>query len=137
MKNAVTILAMLLAVHTFAAEKPKASGPVKAFKGPEGEKVILLEAEDGKKMYVHPKNVGGDWDGTTRLFDVHSLGDGKKDVYFMKKRGSKQEQWNVLVQRNSQWEFYNPTKDQHFSLRYAEDESGKISVDDVLNAYKP
>lgn len=137
MKSTLILALTTLTLVASAADKPKPTGPLKAFKGPEGEKVFMVEAEDGKKMYVHPKNVGGDWDGQTRLFDVSQNGEGSKDVYFMKKRGSKQVQYNVLVQRSGKWEFFNPTKTQELALSYSEADSAKMTVDDVLNAYKP
>lgn len=137
MKRAWILGTLLLTHAAIAADKPKPSGPLKAFKGPEGEKVVMVEANDSKQMLVHLKNAGGEWDGQTRLYDVHDMGDGRKDVFYMKKRGSKQVQHNVLVQRQGRWEFYNHPRNQNFALTYSEEESGKISVEEVLKAYKP
>jgi hypothetical protein len=132
------VLAMLLAGPALA-DKPVPSGPVKAYTGPEGELIVLVEANDSKDMLVHFRNVGSELDGKTLLYRLEDHGDDGKTVYIDKKRGSKTYRSIMLTDkgRNS-WEFINPVKtSKHFRIHYAESESQHIKVDEVLNAYKP
>lgn len=121
-----------------APKAPKASGPVKAFKGPEGELVVMVEANDGKEMLVHLKNLGGDLEGKTLLYLLEDRGEGNKDVYLDKKRGSKTYRSYLLTSRDGRWDFYHPTNAKvQLSLRYSEEASEKIKLDEVLAGYKP
>lgn len=123
---------------TAAKAAPTASGPLRAYKGPEGEMVVMVEANDGKEMLVHLRKVGGDLDGKTLLYLLEDRGDGNKDVYINKKRGSKTYRSVILTARNNSWDFYYP--DNHkvqFSVYYSEEASEKVKIDEVLAAYKP
>ncbi len=121
-----------------APATPKASGPVKAFKGPEGELIALVEASDGKEMLVYCKNLGGDLEGKTLLYLLEDRGDGNKDVYLNKKRGSKTYRSYLLTSRDGRWDFYHPTNAKvRLSLRYSEEASEKLTLDEVLAGYKP
>lgn len=121
-----------------APQAPQASGPVKAFKGPEGELVVMVEANDGKEMFVHLKNLGGDLEGKTLLYLLEDRGEGNKDVYLTKKRGSKTYRSYLLTSRDGRWDFYHPTNAKvQLSLRYSEEASAKIKLDEVLAGYKP
>lgn len=121
-----------------APAAPKASGPVKAFKGPEGELVVMVEANDGKEMLVYFKNLGGDLEGKTLLYLLEDRGEGNKDVYLNKKRGSKTYRSYLLTSRNGSWDFYHPTNAKvQLALRYSEEASEKVKLDDVLAGYKP
>jgi hypothetical protein len=121
-----------------AAAKPEPSGPLKAYKGPEGELVVMVEANDGKEMLVHFKNVSKELDGKTVLCLFEDLGNGNKNVYVNKKQGSKTYRSNLLSARDGGWEFYHPGKPNiTFSIYYSEAASGKFKIEDVLNAYKP
>lgn len=117
---------------------PKASGPLRAYKGPEGEMIVMVEVNEGKEMLVHLRKVGGDLDGKSLLYLLEDRGDGNKDVYVNKKRGSKTYRSVILTARNNRWDFYYP--DNHkvqFSVYYSEAASEKVTVDEVLAAYKP
>lgn len=121
-----------------APKAPQASGPVKAFKGPEGELVVMVEANDGKEMLVYLKNLGGDLEGKTLLYLLEDRGAGNKDVYLDKKRGSKTYRSYLLTSRDGRWDFYHPTNAKvQLSLRYSEEASEKIKLDEVLAGYKP
>lgn len=158
MKTSSTLLAALLACGALASSHgahadpkpakaapakaapaaPKASGPVKAYKGPEGELVVMVEVNDSKEMLVHLQKIGGDLEGKTLLYLFEDRGDGNKDVYVNKKRGSKTYRSVILTARENQWDFYHPTKGTtHFSIRYSEEASEKVKLDDVLAGYKP
>lgn len=130
-------VSFLASVAALGADKIVPYGPLKAFKGPEGEVVAMVEVNEAKEMLVHFKNIGGELEGQSRLYLINDMGDGRKDIYFNKKRGSKTHQWNVLVNRNGQWTFYNPTRNVNFPISYSEPESQKWKVEDVLKAYKP
>jgi hypothetical protein len=118
--------------------RPEPSGPLKAYKGPEGEIVVMIEANDGKEMLVHFKNISKELDGKTLLYQLEDLGSGNKNVYVNKKQGSKTVRSNLLSARDGSWEFYHPGKPNiTFSIYYSEDASGKFKMEDVLSAYKP
>lgn len=134
----LAIVVLLAMVAPAFAGKPVPSGPLKAYKGPEGELVVMVEANDGKQMLVHFKNLDGELDGKTLLYDFEDHGDHGKTVFITKKRGSKTYRSIMLTELDGQWDFYHPTKPtKHFSLKYSEDASGKLKIDDVVNAYKP
>jgi hypothetical protein len=98
----------------------------------------MVEVNDSKEMLVHLQKIGGDLEGKTLLYLFEDRGDGDKDVYLDKKRGSKTYRSVILTARDSQWDFYHPTKGTtHFSIRYSEEASEKVKLDDVLAAYKP
>jgi hypothetical protein len=121
-----------------APARPTPSGPLKAFKGPEGELVVMVEANDGKDMLVHFKNLDKELEGKTLLYRLEDLGNGDKNVYLDKKRGSKTYRSTLVTAREGDWQFYHPIKTStQFPIRYSEQASGKFKIDDVLSAYKP
>jgi len=121
-----------------APAAPVPSGPLKAYKGPEGEVIVMVEVNDSKQMLVYFKNIGGGIDGKSYLYLFDDQGKGNKSVYLNKKRGSKTYQSYVLSARDNQWSFYHPTKPgTQFDITYSEKDSEKIKVEDVLAAYKP
>jgi hypothetical protein len=113
------------------------SGPVKAFKGPEGAIVVMLEINGGKEMLVHFKKVGGDLDGKTLRRLYEDLGEGKKNLYLDHKRGSKPYRTYLATARDGQWEVYLPGTNNHFNIFYAEDLSDKFKADDIIKAIQP
>lgn len=135
---AVSFALVAVAAIAFAAPaKPVPSSRLKAYKGPEGEIVVLVEANNSKQMLVHFRNVDG-LDGKTLLYDYEDLGEHGKNVFIEKKRGSKTYRSYLLSQKEGGWEFYHPDKPSvHFYISYSEDTTNKIKVDDVLAAYKP
>jgi len=130
------VLAIGLAAWPAHADKIAPSGPLKAYKGPEGELVALVEISDGKEMLVYCKNLGGELEGKTVRYLLDDRGDAK-DVYINKKRGSKTYRSMLLTARDGRWELYPPGKNQSLPLRYSEEASGKLKLDDVLAALKP
>jgi hypothetical protein len=121
-----------------APAKPAASGPLRAYRGPEGEIIVMVEANDGKDMLVHFKSLGQELDGKTVLYRIEDLGHGDKNVYVEKKRGSKTVRSNLLSCRDGGWEFYYPGKaDVQFQIYYSRHASEQFKLEDVLNAYKP
>ena len=127
-----------LVTPALAAPKLTPSAPLKAYKGPEGELIIMVEVNDGAEMLVQFKNIGGPFEGKALLYLVDDQGKGRKDVYVDKKRGSKTYRSYVLSLRDGTWELYHPGKPgTHFSLRYSEAASEKLKIDDVLKAYQP
>ena len=58
-----TAAALLVACAMLAApahaDKITPSGPLKAYKGPEGELVVMVEINDSKEMLVYFKSSGG------------------------------------------------------------------------------
>ncbi len=126
------------AAKTAAKPAPKASGPLRAYKGPEGEVIVMVEVNEGKEMLVHLRKVGGALDGKSLLYLLEDRGDGDKDVYLNKKRGSKTYRSVILTARDNRWDFYYP--DNHkvqFSIYYSEAASEKVKIDEVLAAYNP
>lgn len=120
-----------------AGTKLTPSGPLKAYKGPEGEIVVMIEVSDGKEMLVQFRKIGGDLEGKTQLYLVDNYGKGNKDVYVNKKRGSKTYRSVILTSRELQWELYIPGTNTSLRLKYSEETSDSIKIDDVLKAYKP
>jgi|HubBroStandDraft_6_1064221.scaffolds.fasta_scaffold128170_1 hypothetical protein len=137
MKTAVIALVLLFAAMAHGDTKVVPSGPLKAYKGPEGEIVAMIEVNDGKEMLVYFKNLGPELDGKTLRYLLETDRD-SKTVYINKKRGSKTYRSIMLTARDGQWDFQHPTKPTtHFGLSYSESASAAIKVDDVVNAYKP
>jgi hypothetical protein len=120
-----------------ATGTPVPSGALKAYKGPEGEIIVMVEVNDSKEMLVHYKNVGGGLDGKTLRYLLEDRGNGKT-VYLNYKRGSKWHRTNILYSRDRRWEFYHPTKSGvQFDITYSESTSEKFKLEDVIKAYKP
>ncbi|HEU4733591.1 MAG TPA: hypothetical protein VFT22_37110 [Kofleriaceae bacterium] len=120
------------------AGRPAPSGVLKAYKGPEGEIVAMVEVNDGKQMLVYFKHLGGELEGKSVLYLYEDLGKGDKNVYLNKKRGSKTYRSVILSARDNRWSFYHPTKPgTELALRYSEKESGDLKIADVIDAYKP
>lgn len=117
---------------------PKPSGALKAYKGPEGEVIVMIEVNDGKEMLVHFKNIGKELEGQTRLYLFEDHGRGTKEVFLNKKRGSKWYRSYILEARDNRWRFYHPEKPgTQFALTYSERDSEKFKVENIVNSYKP
>jgi hypothetical protein len=149
MRRSINALACLLvagllcaiAAPAAPAQKPQKgpvpSGPLKAYKGPEGEVIAMVEVNGSKQMLVHFKNLGGDLEGKTLLYLFEDHGD-DKTVYLNKKRGSKTYRSIVLSASDRNWEFFHPSRpNTHFAISYSEAASKDIKLDDVLKAYRP
>lgn len=137
MKSIVVAIALCIAASSSFADKVTPTGPVKAYKGPEGQIVAMLEISDGKEMLVHFRNIDNTVDGKTLRYQIEDQGHGNKDVYIVKKRGSKTYHSNMLILRDGGWTFIHPVKNEvTFDLSYSEDQSGKIKQDDVINGLK-
>jgi hypothetical protein len=132
--SAFAVCALLLAT---AVAGPKASGPLKAYKGPEGEIVIMVEVNDGKEIVVQFKKTGGELEGKTKLYLYEDVGHGDKNVFYNTKRGSKTYRSVVLTARDNDWTLYVPGKNQDLHLSYSEQLSQDTKAEDVLAAYKP
>lgn len=142
----VAVTAIALAAPARADDRPITtfdpkivpSGVVKAYTGPEGELVVMLEINAGRQMLVHFKNFGGALEGTTRRYLLDDLGHGKKDVYLQWKRGSKTYRRFVASARNGRWELYPPDKPSaQIELRFAEAASAKFTYEDLVKTLKP
>lgn len=122
-----------------APARPVPSSALKAYRGPEGETVALVEVNDSKQMLVYFKNVGGGIDGTAALYSYEDLGEDRKTVFVTKQRGSKTYRAVVLVStERGAWTFIHPAKPSaHFEVHYSEKASQQIQVDEVLAAYHP
>jgi hypothetical protein len=135
---AVTIVIALAASALAAPATPAPSGPLRAYKGPEGQIVAMVPVDDGKQILVYFRKVDSDLDGKTLLYNLDTTDEANKDVYVVKKRGSKTYRSSMLTERDGSWTFFHPTKPSvSFAIRYSDSVSDQIKVDDVLNAYKP
>jgi hypothetical protein len=134
---AIAVLCVPLAATALA--NPVPSGPLKAYKGPEGELIVLVPVNDSKEMLVHFRNLGGTLDGKTLLYLFEDRGDDHQEVYVNKKRGSKTYRSYVLTDyRRSSWLFVNPEKtSSSFRVYYSETDSKNLKVDHIVDAYKP
>jgi len=113
------------------------SGVVKAYKGPEGQVVVMLEINDGKEMLVHFKKLGGELEAKTLRHLYEDLGEGNKNVYLDHKRGSKPYRTYLLSARDNRWTFYQPGSNNHFDLSYSEAASDQFKAEDIIKAIKP
>lgn len=115
------------------------SSALKAYRGPEGETLALVEVNDSKQMLVYFKSVGHGLDGTAQLYSYEDLGEDRKSVFALKKRGSKTYRAFVLLSAGrGAWTFIHPAKtSDHIVVHYAEKVSQQITVDEVLAAYHP
>lgn|GEM_PF-1909300 len=137
-----TLIAVLLfSSILWAGTKPIQTSPVKAFRGPEGELVVMVEVNESKEMLVFFKNIGvnGDeFEGKTRLYQFTDNGRQGKDIFYNKKRGSKTIQYVVLNQNNDHWTLAHPLKPaQTISLTYSQKDSEVTKFEDILKAYQP
>lgn len=136
MRHFFVLLAFGFCSSLFAADKPVASGPLKAFKGPEGEVITMVEVNDSKQILVHFKGVGGEIEDKMRLYTLNDMGNGKKEITYTKKRGSKTETRYVMTYRDGHWTF-NGKGTTHIQLDYSEKHSEAITVDQFLKRYNP
>jgi len=128
-------LVVCAAIGTARADKIVATGPVKAYVGPEGEVIAMLEISDGKEMLVHFQHLDTALDGKTLRYLIQNTGHGDKEVYIVKKRGSKTYHSIMLTSRDREWTFVHPIKHEiTFELRYSEEWSGKIKPDEIIKA---
>lgn len=135
---AIVLGCWLPAAHA-APARPVPSSALKAYVGPEGETVALVEVNDSKQMLVYFKRVGHGLDGTAALYSYEDLGDDRKTVFVTKKRGSKTYRAVVLASSGrGGWTFIHPAKpSDHFEVHYSEKTTQQIQVDEVLAAYHP
>jgi hypothetical protein len=120
------------------ATAPQPSGVVKAYQGPEGEIIAMLEVNDSKQVLVYFKNLGGDLEGKSLRYELEDLGHGNKTVFINKKRGSKTYRSIMLTARDNDWTFYHPTKPgTELHIRYSEKATSELKLDDIVKAYKP
>lgn len=138
MKLATWILGLFVCATLLANSNLVPSSKLKAFKGPEGEVIAMVEVNSSKEMLVHFKNLGTELDGKTGLYQIADMGKGKKDIYVEKKKGSKTYRSVLLTQRDGSWEFYHPGKPgTEFHISYSEQESEKFKLEEVLKSYNP
>ena len=110
------------------------SGVVKAYKGPEGAIVVMLEVNDGKEMLVHFKKIGGALEGKTLRQLYEDLGNGEKNVYLDHKRGSKPYRTYLARARDGSWEVYPPGAKDPLRLAYSETLSDQFKAEDLIKA---
>jgi hypothetical protein len=137
---ALAVLGAITSVAPAAhADKITPSGPLRAYKGPEGEIVAMVEINDSNEMLVYYKNTGGTIEGKTVRYLFEDLGRGRKNVYINVKRGSKTERSTLCSAEDNEWQCWVPGKKSPDNLHvyYSEAASSKLKVDDVLAAYKP
>jgi len=131
-------IAFVCALAATALAKPAPSGPLKAYKGEEGEVIVTVPVNDSKEMLVLIRGVSG-LEGKALLYQFEDKGDEHQEVFIMKKRGSKSYRSYLLTgyERGS-WLFINPIKtSSSFRVYFSETESKNIKVDAVVDAYKP
>ena len=139
MKKQILLLVLvgLFGTQAFAETEFKASSPVRVFEGPEGELVTTVEVNDSKQMLVWFRSVGGEIEGTARLYDYADNGRGNKDVTYKYKKGSKIKTKYVLVSHQGAWTFFQPGKASgKMRVRYSKEESKTVTFDQAVNAYK-
>jgi hypothetical protein len=138
MRLAVLLVLLGLAPAAALAGTPTPSGLLKAYKGPESQIVVMIPVNDDKQILVHFRGLGLELEAKTLLYNVEDLGHDSKNVYEDRKRGSKTIRWNVLTERDGDWQFYHPKKPgTEFRLIYSESASSSFKIADVLSAYKP
>ena len=137
MRFAILLVTLGLALPALA-DPPRPSGPLKAYKGPEGQIIALVPINDNKQVLVHFKNLGGDLEGKTLLYQLEDRGDQGKTVYTTRKQGSKTYRSVLLDGNDGRWDFFHPTNFKvHFSIVYSEAATEKIQLDEVMKAYQP
>jgi hypothetical protein len=140
MRIALVLTLLVGLVAPALADKPVPSGKVKAYRGPEGELIVMLEVNKSAQVLVHYRKLGDDLDGKTFLYELEDLGDhGGHNAYVTKKRGSKTYRSYVLEEQgDGVWEFFHPEKStKHFTIVYSEKDTESLTADDVMNAYHP
>ena len=136
MRLAIALVALCLAAPALA--EPKPSGRLKAYKGPEGEVIVLVPANDNKQMLVYFKRIDGELQGRTLLYDFEDRGDQGKSVFITKKQGSKTYRSIMLDGGDGYWDFFHPINFKiHFAIAFSESATEWVKLDEVLKAYKP
>ncbi len=128
-------LILVLSGSLFAANAPVPSGVLKAFTGPEGEVVAMVEVNGAKEMLVHFQNISPEIDGTARLYTIEEEGSNRAVTYQVKK-GSKMKTHYIAEYRANKWKFFNPAKaGSAIDLKYSKDETAKLKLETVLKSY--
>lgn len=140
MMKRLLLTSLFLSSLLLADPKPVPNGPLKVFRGPEGELIGMVEVNKSKAMLVHFKNLGGEFEGQSKLYQYADNGRDNKEVFFNYHwRKSKIRPWVVLASHGGTWEFANPTEGstQHFKLTFSQADTDKLKLEDVLKAYNP
>jgi len=137
----ILLTGFFVTCFAFADSKPVPNGPLKVFRGPEGELIGMVEVNQSKEMLVHFKNIGGELEGKSKLYLYADNGRQGKEVFFNHQwRKSKTRPWVVLSSSDrGGWQFANPSKGstQSFSVSYSQSDTDKLKIEDVLKAYNP
>lgn len=145
MKRLLFVAVALASAPAAADDKPTTtfttkvvpSGPVKVFKGPEGELVAMVEITGGKEMLVQLRNVAGH-DARSRRYLVEDLGNGRRSVYLDWKRGSKPYRRVLLASYDRVWRLFPPNRPtDEVPLRFSEPDTAKTKVEDIVKALAP
>lgn len=137
MKSLALFFCGVLFSSVLMAAEPVPSGPLKVFKGPEGELVAMVEVNNSKEILVQYKKTGGEVEGKTRLYTLVDEGRDRRSATYQKKQGSKMITLYPLAYRHGTWYMQNPVRRGEIPLTYSEKDSEKMKIEDVLKAYKP
>jgi hypothetical protein len=101
--------------------------------------IYFFQAKDKKnEVLLHFKNIGGgELQGKSKVYLYDDQGNGRAEVYFMQKKGSKNNRFVILSKRDQFWNFQDPSDYQRqFSLStYVPEKIKKelsINSDDVF-----
>lgn len=129
----ILLASAAISASAHSAEALSAQGAPKVFKGPEGQKITLLELSDDARMLVKFENVGGTEESKAIVYQWEHSSPGREEVFFEKKKGSKMKHIVLLAKRENHWIFAHPSRPGiEFDLKYSEEESKKIHLEDLL-----
>ena len=120
--------------------KPVPSGTVKVYKGPEGERIAMLEVNQSTEVLVHFDKLGTELDGKTVLYELEYLGPHLgHNAFYLEKRGSKTVRHFPLEEQGAgTWDFHHPGRTvKNFRIVYSEADSRAMTVDAMLSTYHP
>lgn len=105
----------------------------RAYKGGEGEIVIMVPVKGGDLCLIHFVGIRGPWNGKTILHKREDRG-GNGENYWTMHDGAR---WNTLV-RNYQFEVFAPgyKAANGFSVYYSDDATNAINLQSILDAWK-
>ena len=92
--------------------------------------IYFFQSKEKKdEALLHFKNVGGgELEGKSKVYSYEDQGNGRAEVFFMQKKGSKKHRFVILSKRNEYWAFQDPTDFQRqFSLsEYVPEKDKKV-----------
>jgi hypothetical protein len=118
-----------------SAEELTPSSVPKLYRGPDGERITMLEVNASSQMLVRFEGVGGKWEGTTQLWSLEAVGSDRKNVYFQTVVDGSPRRYTALVFLAGGWFAYLPERaNRSIDLRYSAAESKDLKAESLIGS---